>query len=90
MRAAEQRLARRAAAAVTDLGKVPEPAPEIRSDASPEQQLPPRHVLWVDDQPSGNSWEIDQLRQQGIRVTTRTSTEDALAELSTNPRDTAS
>ena len=34
MRAAEQRLARRAAAAVTDLGKVPEPAPESAAAAS--------------------------------------------------------
>ena len=87
MRAAQQRLERRAVVAVTDLRKVAEPAPESAATALPEQQLPPRHVLWVDDQPRGNSWEIDQLQQQGIRVTTRTSTEDALADLSANPKE---
>ena len=86
MRAAEQRLSRRAVAAVTELRNVPGPAPESAAAAAPEQQQPPpREVLWVDDQPSGNAWEIDQLQQQNIRVTTKLSTEEALAELSANP-----
>jgi CheY-like chemotaxis protein len=42
------------------------------------------HVLWVDDRPSNNRREMDQLEAQGIRVTPVTSTEGALRELGAN------
>jgi CheY-like chemotaxis protein len=46
----------------------------------------PREVrlLWVDDRPSNNAQEIEQLKAQGIQVTTMTDSDEALAELKAN------
>ena len=38
-------------------------------------------MLWVDDRPSNNAREIEQLKAQGIQVITRTDSDDALADL---------
>jgi CheY-like chemotaxis protein len=43
------------------------------------------NLMWVDDKPANNSREIEQLRAQGIGVTTMTDSETALAELEANP-----
>ena len=46
----------------------------------------PREIrlLWVDDRPSNNAREIDQFKAQGIQVTTRTDSDDALADLTSS------
>lgn len=45
----------------------------------------PIEVLWVDDRPDNNAREMAQLEARGIRVTTKTRSEDALAELRASP-----
>ena len=70
-----------------------EVATELQSVRAPERSaegvaagVPTEpHVLWVDDRPSNNRREMDQLEAQGIRVTPVTSTDGALRELGTNP-----
>ena len=42
-------------------------------------------LLWVDDRPANNAREIEQLKAQGLGVTTMTDSEAALAELQSNP-----
>ena len=39
------------------------------------------HVLWVDDNPENNAFEIARLRDDGVAVSEATSTKDALATL---------
>jgi serine/threonine-protein kinase len=51
---------------------------ERYSAAVGESDNLPRHVLWVDDEPVNNAEEVRFLRDQGVRVTTATSTSDAL------------
>ena len=43
----------------------------------------PRRILWVDDKPSNNAFEIAQLRKEGIDVQQASSTDEALACLTT-------
>jgi CheY-like chemotaxis protein len=43
-------------------------------------------ILWVDDKPSNNAFEIAQLKEQGIEVVPATSTEGAMADLNSQPR----
>ena len=44
-------------------------------------------LLWVDDNPSNNVYERRALEEKGIRVTTSTSTEDALDRIATSEFD---
>ena len=57
------------------------PAPGTRAAVPPR----PRNVLWVDDQPEHNQGEIAALHGRGYTVTTKTSTNEAIAELKANP-----
>jgi CheY-like chemotaxis protein len=43
-------------------------------------------VLWVDDRPSNNAREIAQLEARGIKVMTKTTSDEALEELRSHPR----
>jgi CheY-like chemotaxis protein len=82
-RAAERELELRAIEVTAGLQ---EAASASRGSPTPAGTIPEdrRRVLWVDDRPSNNRREINQLETQGIHVTTKTSTEDALDELSSN------
>jgi CheY-like chemotaxis protein len=82
-RATEQDLALRALEVTSGLQAALAPASAPGSAATPGTVRP--HVLWVDDRPSNNRREIDQLGAQGIPVTTATSTEAAIRALAENP-----
>jgi len=58
-----------------DHGAVEQPKP----GGSPAQ--PPRRILWVDDKPSNNAFEIAQLRKEGVDVEQVLSTAEALSAL---------
>lgn len=45
-----------------------------------------RRVLWVDDTPQNNAFQIAQLERDGVRIVQSLSTEDAMAILKTSPR----
>ena len=45
------------------------------------ENLPPRRILWVDDNPTNNAFEITYLRNKGIEVVELTSTDDAIRAL---------
>ena len=60
-------------------------APAAGREALGTEPPAQRHVLWVDDRPSNNRREVDQLEAQGIHVTAVTSTDAALKELTENP-----
>lgn len=45
---------------------------------------PPARVLWVDDKPENNAYEIARLTQSGVEVATATSTRDGLEQLRTS------
>jgi CheY-like chemotaxis protein len=58
------------------------PSDATGTRASPSAARPPDiRLLWVDDRPANNVREIEQLKAQGIQVTTMTDSEEALAEL---------
>jgi CheY-like chemotaxis protein len=79
-----QEVSERFVAATAD---IQEELASVRAASTPvgaEQAAPPgllRRVLWVDDQPSNNAYEIAQLEALGADVVQATSTRDALAAL---------
>jgi len=80
----------RALEAKTELRAITSPGEALPSGGAPPEAAPsgafkPREirVLWVDDRPSSNAREIEQLKAQGIQVVTRTDSDDALADLKT-------
>jgi CheY-like chemotaxis protein len=80
----------RAIEAKTDLRGVASealPAPSGETVGAGVAAVEPRSIqlLWVDDRPANNAREIDQLKAQGIGVTTMTDSDTALAELQANP-----
>ena len=84
MKAAQQRLERRAAAAVTDLRKVPEPAPA--SAATARRTSSYRLATCCGSTINQGAIRGDRpIAAAGHPVTTKTSTEEALAELTTHP-----
>jgi CheY-like chemotaxis protein len=60
-----------------------QPTGDKAATAPPSAAFQPREIrlLWVDDRPSNNAREIEQLKAQGIQVITRTDSDDALADL---------
>lgn len=48
-----------------------EPSPQLAP-------LPPRRILWVDDNPSNNAFEMARLRSEGIEIVEATSTEEGM------------
>jgi CheY-like chemotaxis protein len=62
-------------------------APERQAvPTAPAPERPrPRRILWVDDQPSNNAFEIERLRQEGVDVVTVTSTSDAMRRIVAAP-----
>ena len=80
----------RALEAKTELRAITSPSETPATGETPPAVPPsgafePREIrlLWVDDRPSSNAREIEQLKAQGIQVVTRTDSEDALADLRT-------
>jgi hypothetical protein len=55
-----------------------------RSDVRGHTWMPNAALLWVDDDPEGNAFEIDFLRQRGWTIELKTSTASGLAALSRN------
>jgi CheY-like chemotaxis protein len=80
---------------VVELGKrldafstVPEQTPtQARTIESTPRPPLVRSILWVDDNPRNNSYEIDILQKMGIHVVQSTSTQDALSKLGTHKFD---
>ncbi|EZP73671.1 hypothetical protein BV96_01114 [Sphingomonas paucimobilis] len=52
----------------------------------PDQPKGKYFVLWVDDKPSNNAFEIAQLQEQNVEVISALSTEEAMAVLHNSPR----
>ncbi len=73
----------KAAAAAEEQGSGDETA--AAPGPTTEVQRRPIRLLWVDDRPTNNQREIDQLRAQGLEVITMTDSADALDELKRNP-----
>jgi CheY-like chemotaxis protein len=82
VRAAERDLELRAIEVTTGLQAV---TPAADREGPPSGRTSERHILWVDDRPSNNRREVDQLEAQGIAVTTVTSTDAGLQELTEHP-----
>jgi CheY-like chemotaxis protein len=61
--------------------EVPEPLPESQTS-----QLSPKRILWVDDRPQNNIFEIARLRDQNFVIDEVTNTDEAIREL-TRHRD---
>lgn len=61
----------------------------VRAAAAAAPRLRSRALLWVDDNPSNNRFEIQALQALGIRVETATSTEEALRRLGVSHYDVA-
>jgi len=55
---------------------------ELVTDAVPRRYLQGKRVLWVDDRPEGNRYEMLALKEFGVDVTTARSTSEALDLLS--------
>jgi CheY-like chemotaxis protein len=55
---------------------------ELVTDAIPRRYLQGKRVLWVDDRPEGNRYEMLALKEFGVDVTTARSTSEALDLLS--------
>lgn len=83
-------------AELTDVRTLPEPPPAsslARPGGSTEPGPPPQApvdaepfaVLWVDDRPENDALLIQQLRENGVRVTTASTTADALTEIQERP-----
>ncbi len=55
-------------------------APMVPADATfaQHQPIPSISMLWVDDNPENNAWEVDQLQRRGIEVVIAKSTEEGL------------
>ena len=65
----------------------PEPRPREAGVETETHEEPSQvEVLWVDDRPANNAREIAQLETRGIRVMTKTTSDQALEELRSNPR----
>ncbi|WBL76029.1 response regulator [Bradyrhizobium xenonodulans] len=60
---------------------------ELVTDAIPRRELQGKRVLWVDDRPDGNRYEMLALAEFGVAITIARSTEDALKLLSEAPFD---
>lgn len=54
--------------------------------SAPPPKASPRHVLWVDDHPEHNAFEIERLREAGAEVVTVTTTPDAIARIRQAPQ----
>jgi hypothetical protein len=52
---------------------------QLKSDEKSDQS--PRKILWVDDRPSNNAFEIAQLRKEGVDVEQVSNTDEALSTL---------
>jgi CheY-like chemotaxis protein len=63
----------------------PAPAPPAPQRAG----IGSARILWVDDRPDGNAFEITQLTDQGIRVDLARTTNEGLALIDRNPPYTA-
>lgn len=68
---------------------LPEPGRQAAEAELPPVQAPvgpePFAVLWVAERPESHALLVDQLRNNGVRVTTVTTTADALREASERP-----
>jgi CheY-like chemotaxis protein len=60
---------------------------ELLTDAIPRQELQGKRVLWVDDRPEGNRYEMLALREYGVHLTIARSTDDALDGLTDSDFD---
>jgi CheY-like chemotaxis protein len=57
---------------------------EAPPPTSNEKNKSPRRILWVDDNPTNNAFEIAQLKARDVDVVQATSTEDALSTLNSS------
>jgi CheY-like chemotaxis protein len=60
---------------------VPQPAPLAPPLAAPTATAP--HILWVDDKPENNAFEIARLRDAGVAVSEARTTDEAIRLLTT-------
>lgn len=76
--AAEAKNANADPGASADSGRIASTVANAVSDAETQEHLQKSFVLWVDDSPSNNRYEVQALEALGIRIELSESTEDAL------------
>jgi CheY-like chemotaxis protein len=64
----------------------PPPPAAVRMPSEPQAAAQLRNVLWVDDMPSNNAFEIDALQRKGVHVASAVSSDDAFRALDGNGR----